>query len=124
MVDFITKLLLIVGMNVILVVCDKLSKMTYFVAITERILAEGLARLFRDNAQKLHRLKENVVLDRGLQFAVELMKKLNRILDIETKLSTSFYSQTDGQKKRMNRNLNNIYDSLLITGKRIGQNGS
>ena len=124
MVDFITKLLLIVGMNVILVVCDKLSKMTYFVAITERILAEGLARLFRDNAQKLHRLRENVVLDRGLQFAVELMKKLNRILDIETKLSTSFYSQTDGQKKRMNRNLNNIYDSLLITGKRIGQNGS
>ena len=124
MVDFITKLLLIVGMNVILVVCDKLSKMTYFVAITERILAEGLARLFRDNVQKLHRLKENVVLDRGLQFAVELMKKLNRILDIETKLSTSFYSQTDGQKKRMNRNLNNIYDSLLITGKRIGQNGS
>ena len=49
MVDFITKLLLIVRMNVILVVCDKLSKMTYFVAITERILAEGLARLFRDN---------------------------------------------------------------------------
>ena len=34
-VDFITKLLLIAGKDVILVVCDKLSKMAYFVAITE-----------------------------------------------------------------------------------------
>ena len=48
-VDFIIKLLLIVGKNMILVVCDKLSKMAYFVATTERTLTKGLARLFRDN---------------------------------------------------------------------------
>jgi len=35
--------------------------------------------------------------DRELQFAAELTKELNRILGIETKLLTSFYSQTDGQ---------------------------
>jgi len=96
MVDFITKLLLIVENNVILVVCDKLSKMTYFVATTEGTSAEGSVRLFRDNVWKLHGLLESVVLDRGPQFVVELTKKLNRILGIETKLSTSFYSQTDG----------------------------
>jgi len=38
-----------------------------------------------------------MVLDRGPQFAAELTKELNRVLDIETKLSTAFYSQTDGQ---------------------------
>ena len=48
-VDFITKLLIVARKNVILVVCDWLSKMTYFVATTEGMLAEGLARLFRDN---------------------------------------------------------------------------
>ena len=96
MVDFITKLLLIVEKNVILVVCDKLSKMTYFVATTEKTSAEGLVRLFRDNVWKLHGLLESIVLDRGPQFVVELIKKLNRILDIETKLSTLFYFQTDG----------------------------
>jgi len=35
--------------NVILLVCDKLSKIAYFIAITEDISAKGLARLFKDN---------------------------------------------------------------------------
>jgi len=46
-----------------------------------------------------------VVSDRGSYFAVELMKKLNRMLGIETKLSTLFHPQTDGQMKRMNQEL-------------------
>ena len=48
-VDFITKLLVVAEKNVILVVCNRLSKMTYFVATTEGTSAERLARLFRDN---------------------------------------------------------------------------
>ena len=49
MVDFIIKLLLAVGKDVILVVYDRLLKMIHFVAITKGILVEGLVRLFRDN---------------------------------------------------------------------------
>ena len=86
MVDFITKLLLVARKDAILVVCNRLSKMTHFVATTERTLAEGLARLFRDNIWKLHRLPESIISDRGLQYAAELIKKLNRMLGIETKL--------------------------------------
>ena len=48
-VDFITKLLVVARKNVILVVCDRLLKMTYFVVTMERTSAEELARLFRDN---------------------------------------------------------------------------
>ena len=66
MVDFITKLLVVAGKDVILVVCNRLSKMTYFVAVTEGTLAEDLARLFRDNVWKLHGLPESVVSDKGL----------------------------------------------------------
>ena len=43
MVDFITKLLLVAGKDMILVVCDKLSKMMYFVATIERTSTERLA---------------------------------------------------------------------------------
>ena len=99
MVDFITKLPLVTGKDTILVVCDRLSKMTHFVVTTEGTLAEGLARLFRDNIWKLHRLPESVVSDMGPQFVAELTKKLNRMLGIKTKLSTVFHPQTDGQTK-------------------------
>jgi len=43
------------------------------------------------------------VSDRGLQFAVELTKELNRMLGMKTKLSTAFHPQTDGQTERMNQ---------------------
>ena len=36
---------------------------------------------------------------------MELMKELNKILGIETKLLILFYSQTDDQMKRMNQEL-------------------
>jgi len=60
-VDFITKLLVVAGKDVILVVCDQLSKMTHFVVTTEGISVEGLARLFQDNVWKLHGLPESVL---------------------------------------------------------------
>jgi len=104
-VDFITKLPVVVGKDAILEVCDRLSKMTHFVATTEGMSVEGLARLFRDNVWKLHGLLESVVLDRGSQFAAELMKELNWMLGIKTKLSTAFHPQMDGQTERMNQEL-------------------
>ena len=48
-VDFITKLPLVAGKDVILVVYNKLSKMTHFVVTTEETLAEESVQLFRDN---------------------------------------------------------------------------
>ena len=104
-VDFITKLPVVAGKDAILVVCDRLSKITHFVATMEGTSAEGLARLFRDNVWKLHRLPESVVSDRGPQFVAELMKELNQILGIKTKLSTAFHPQTDGQTEQMNQEL-------------------
>jgi len=82
-VDFITKLPVVARKDAILVVCNRLFKLTHFVATTERTLVEGLARLFRDNMWKLHRLPESVVSDRGPQFVAELTKELNRMLGIE-----------------------------------------
>ena len=103
--DFITKLPVSKGHDSILVVCDRFSKMSHFVVTTEKTMAKGLARLFRDNMWKLHGLLESVILDRGLQFAVGLTKGLNRMLGIETKLSIAYHLQTDGQTERTNQEL-------------------
>ena len=43
--------------------------------------------------------------DRELQFAAEIMKKLNRMLGIETKLSMLYHPQMDEQTERMNQEL-------------------
>ena len=101
-VDFITKLLVVVGKDTVLVVCNQLSKITHFVATMEGTSAEELARLFQDNVWKLHGLPESVVSDRRPQFAAELTKELNKMLGIKTKLLTVFHPQTDEQTERIN----------------------
>ena len=78
LVDLITKLPVSRGYNSILVVCDRFLKMSYFIVMTEKIIAEGLVRLFRNNVWKLHKLLENIM------------------------LSIAFHSQTDGQIERIN----------------------
>jgi len=74
-VNFIKKLPLVVRKNAILVVCNRLFKIVYFVATTKRTFIKRLARLF----------------------VIELTRKLNKILEIETRLSIMFYPQTNKQ---------------------------
>jgi len=80
-------------------------KMAHFIPTTEKTSAEGLMVLFRDHVWKLHGLPESIISNRGVQFAAGLMKELNGMLGIETKLSTAFHLQTDGQTERVNQEL-------------------
>ena len=73
-------------------VCDKTS-------------AERLAKLFQDHVWKLHRLPKSIVSDKGVQFTAGMIKKLNNLLGIQTKLLMAYHSQTDGQTKRINQEL-------------------
>ena len=74
-----------------MVVYDRLTKMAHFVPTTEKTLAEGVMRLFQDNIWKLHGLPKSIIMDRGAQFAVGMMKELNNILGIDIKLSTAYH---------------------------------
>jgi len=85
----------------ILIVVDRLTEMVHFVPTTERTTAEELTRLFRDNIWQLHGLPKSIISDRSLQFAAGLIRKLDGLLGILTKLLTAFHSQTDGQTERM-----------------------
>ena len=49
LVDFITKLPISKDHDLILVVCDRFSKMFHFVTTTKKTMVEELVRLFRDN---------------------------------------------------------------------------
>ena len=104
-VDFITKLLLAQEYDSILVVCNRMTKMVHFMSTMEKTSVEGIARLFQNNIWKLHGLPESIITDRGVQFAAEMMKELNQMLGIDTKLLMAYHPQTDGQTERMNQDL-------------------
>jgi len=69
--------------------------MAHFIATIEKTSAEGLAKLFQDHVWKLHGLLESIISDRKVQFVVEIMRELNNLLGIQTKLSTAYHPQTD-----------------------------
>ena len=74
--------------------------MSHFVVTIEKIMAERLAKLFRNNIWKLHGLLKSVILDKGPQFMAGLMKELDKMFGIKTKLFMAYYSQIDGQTER------------------------
>jgi len=71
----------------------------------EKTSAKGLAKLFQDHIWKLHRLPESIISDRGVQFMAGMIKELNNLLEIQTKLSMAYHPQTDRQTKRINQEL-------------------
>jgi len=103
--DFITKLPLAQEYDAILVVCNCFSKIVYFIATMEKTSAEGLAKLFQDHVWKLHGLSKSIISDKGVQFAAGIIKELNNLLGIQTKLSIAYHSQTDRQTERINQEL-------------------
>ena len=110
--DFITKLPLAQGYNSILVIVDRLTKMAHFIPTMERILAEGLARLLRDNVWKLHGLSESIISDRGPQFTAGLIKELNGILGIKSKMSTVFYCYESPKQEKVSYAFEHLIQNL------------
>ena len=54
---------------------------------------------------KLHGLPKSIILDRGPQFIAKLIRELNQMLGIESKMLTAFHPQTDSQTERVNQKL-------------------
>jgi len=103
--DFIMGLPEAQGYDAILVVCDRFTKQVHIIPTMKETNSLGLACLYQDHIWKLHGLPNMVISDHGPQFALGFMKELNKILGIDTKLSTAYHPQTDGQTERMNQEL-------------------
>jgi len=54
--------------DVILVIVDKLTKWGYFIAYTEEILAEDVARIYIKEVFIRYRVLSKIILDRDLRF--------------------------------------------------------
>src|SRR5713101_7404809 len=79
--------------------------MIHTIPTTEMVTAEGVACLMCDHFWKLHGLPEKVLSDRGPQFTSKVMCELNRLLGIQTAMSTAYHPQTDEQTEHINQEI-------------------
>jgi len=100
--DFITDLPTVKNKNSILVVVDRLTKMAHFTPCSKSITAEETAQLILDGIVRLHGLPEEIVFDRGLQFASKFWHCLFELLRVNIRLSSAFHPEINGQTERTN----------------------
>ena len=89
----------------ILVIVDRLTKYAYFIPTKESIQAQDMAYLVLRTLLANHQVPREIVSDRGTLFTSTFWQTLLVKLGAKSKLSTSFYPQTDGQTERTNQTL-------------------
>ena len=100
--DFITDLPISDGYDTVLVVIDRLTKMSHFIPCKKSLDARQFATLFLKEIIRLHGIPRDIITDRGSLFTSDLWKGITEKLGIERRLSTAFHPQTDGQTERTN----------------------
>ena len=103
--DFITDLPESDKEDAILIVIDRLTKMTHFIACRKEINARQFSELFVREIFRLHGLPRDIITDRGSIFTLDIWKNTTKKLGIERRLSTAFRPQTNGQTERTNATL-------------------
>lgn len=101
--DFITDLPRSQGYDSILVVVDRFTKMAHFIPCKKSITAVETAKLVLSNIVRLHGVPDEIISDRGPQFASKFWKELLTSLGVRVKLSSAFHPETDGQSERVNQ---------------------
>ena len=88
--------------NAILVVIDRLTKMSHIIPCRKNMNRKQFKMLFINNIYRLHGLSADITTDRDTLFTSELWKETTKQFQIERKISTAFQLQTDGQTERSN----------------------
>jgi hypothetical protein len=89
----------------ILVIVDRFTKWSIFLAVSCTINAAELAELFHTQVELKFGPPNGIVSDRGPVFTSKFWSKLCYISQIRMRLSTAFHPQTDGQTERTNQTL-------------------
>ena len=103
--DFIVNLPVLKDFDSILVVVDHFSKATIITPCNKTITADDTAQLILDNVWQRTGLPEQIISNRGPQFASKVIQELWKKLNIKSSLSTAYHPQTDGETERVNQEL-------------------
>jgi transposase InsO family protein len=95
--DFITDLPPIDDCNSILVMVNRgNTKGAILIPTAKTLTQEGAGQLLLDNLYKQFGLPDEMLSDRGPQFAAKAFHELLKLLGIKSNLTTAYHPQTDG----------------------------
>ncbi|MCH81226.1 retrotransposon protein [Trifolium medium] len=101
--DFITGLPNSFGFSVIMVVIDRLTKYSHFVAQKADYSSKTVAEAFMTNIAKLHGIPKSIVSDRDKVFTSTFWQHLFKLQGTSLNMSTAYHPQTDGQSEALNK---------------------
>ncbi|MCH88801.1 transposon Tf2-1 polyprotein, partial [Trifolium medium] len=101
--DFITGLPNSGGFSVIMVVIDRLTKYSHFIAQKADYSSKSVAEAFMLNVAKLHGIPKSIVSDRDKVFTSGFWQQLFKLQGTSLAMSTAYHPQTDGQSEILNK---------------------
>lgn len=101
--DFIEGLPNSQGKEVILVVVDRFTKYSHFLALSHPYTVHSVAQVFVDHIIRLHGPPKLIISDRDRIFTSQLWRDIFAALRVELRYSSAYHPQTDGQTERVNQ---------------------
>jgi len=86
-----------------MVVVDRFSKFSHFIALKHPFTALGVAKIFMQQVYRLHGLPSSIISDHDKIFLSTLWQELFKLADVQLKMSSAYHPQTDGQTERVNQ---------------------
>lgn len=97
-----------IGRDSIVVVIDRFSKMANFIACKQTEDAASVAHFFFREIVRLHNAPKTITYDRDVKFISKFWQHLWDKFGTQSRFSSAFHPQTDGQMEVVNRTLGNM----------------